>query len=92
MSRTRRRGAARPWDPVKLSVHWWEGEHPVAGHGLETSSGRRYLIQRVLYGRAIGETKGPLRALECVVLPKDDNQVPGQLFPWRWSPRHRRAA
>ena len=75
----------RAWEPAVLSVNFWTGPAPVAGDGLETSTGRRYLIQRVMVKR-----DGSLKALHCVVLPKGE-PVPGTLHPWSWSPRTRRS-
>ena len=86
----------RAWDPTTLTVNFWNGPDPEAGDGLETSTGRRYLIVRLKYGRwtrtAQGETvthrRGPLRALECIVLPRDE-RIDGTIFRWEWSQRTR---
>lgn len=66
------------WDRTKLSVLFWEGQPAQAGDGLETTTGRRYLIIAV---------RG--RILECLVLPKGE-PAPGTIFQWRWAKRARR--
>lgn len=65
------------WDPVTLTRHWWDGPEPVAGDGLKTARGRRYLILSV---------RG--KQLKCLVLPKDA-PIEGQVFEWQWSKRTR---
>lgn len=74
----------RTWDPTTLTVHFWTGIDPNPGDGLETSTGRRYLILRV---KRSSENK--IRALECLVLPKGE-PIEGRLFSWVWSPRRRK--
>ncbi len=74
-----------PWSRTVLTVNFWTGPEPQSGDGLETSTGRRYLILRVARKRT-----GELRALECLVLPKNE-PIPGRVFEWAWSPRRRRA-
>ena len=74
-----------PWSRTVLTVNFWTGPEPQSGDGLETSTGRRYLILRVARKRT-----GELRALECLVLPKNE-PIPGRGFEWAWSPRRRRA-
>jgi len=74
----------KPWDRVVLSVKWWEGPDPKEGDGLETSTGRRYLILGVRLNRY-----GIMSALECIVLPKGET-IDGEVFQWRWSKRGRR--
>ena len=73
-------------DPTTLTVHYWDGAHPVPGDGLETGTGRRYMIQAVKLREKGARTVG---TLECVVLPKDES-IPGVLHTWSWSPRLRR--
>lgn len=91
----RRRGPARAWDPVVLSVKWWDGDEPSVGDCLETSTGRRYLITRFRLSRPFkesGMTRTRIRAFECVVLP--DGEGPGRgrrVWAWEWAPRGRRA-
>lgn len=75
----------QPWDLTLLTVHFWHGKPPAIGDGLETSTGRRYLIYAIHHKRD-GTT---LRALECVVLPKGD-PIDGKIHPWQWSPRRSR--
>lgn len=74
----------QPWDPTKLTVNFWDGPEPQPGDGLETSTGRRYLILALKRRR-----DGSLRALECIVLPASES-VSGRLFSWSWSPRRRK--
>lgn len=73
----------REWEPTVLTVNFWEGTKPEPGDGLETSTGRRYLIQSVRL-----RPNGQPKALQCVVLPKGE-PVPGSVHPWSWSPRRR---
>lgn len=79
----------RPWDRTVLSVHFWKGTEPSPGDGLETSTGRRYQILRLKFGRPQKGRLGPPRALECVVLPPG-TPIEGTLFRWTWSPRKRK--
>lgn len=79
----------RAWDRTLLTVKFWDGPEPEPGDGLETSTGRRYLILRLKFGRAQNGRLGPLRALECLVLPKGE-PIKGRIFQWEWSPRRRR--
>lgn len=82
----------RAWERSVLSVLWWDGQPPMPGDAVETSTGRRYLILRLRFGRApTGSGKlGPLRALETVVLPKGE-PVDGKIHQWRWAPRTRKS-
>lgn len=77
---------ARAWDPVKLSVKWWDNDLPSQGDGLQTASGRRYLILGLKFSRD-GRT---LRALQCLVLPPEE-PIEGKIFSWEWAPRRRKA-
>jgi hypothetical protein len=79
----------KPWDRTILTVHFWTATEPSPGDGLETSTGRRYLILRLKFGRPRNARLGPLRALECLVLPKGE-PIEGTVFRWLWSPRKRR--
>jgi hypothetical protein len=66
-------------DRVRLRALWWDGPLPRAGDMLETSTGRRYLIQQV------GST-APSFTLHCVVVPDDCALPPGhKLFRWTWT-------
>ena len=84
----------RAWDPAVLTVLWWSGDEPKVGDVLKTSTGRRYWIQRIRYGRdcrtVIGKVvtvrRGVIRAFETVVLPKDE-RVRGRVFDWQWGKR-----
>ena len=65
-----------------MPVNWWYGPPPQPGDGLQTSTGRKYLILKV---RAAGSKM----KLDCLVLPKSET-VPGTMFGWEWSPRRRK--
>jgi hypothetical protein len=72
-----------------LNVLWWHGDVPEVGDVLETSTGRRYLIQRFRLSRpSNGHTT--IRAFETVVLPKDEKIAGARVFPWTWGSRQRR--
>lgn len=79
----------RAWDKAVLTVLWWHGPDPEIGDVLETSTGRRYLVQRFRLSRPVkGRTK--IRAFETVVLPKDDRLPKGtRVFKWQWGKRTR---
>lgn len=68
----------RPGDPCKLTRLWWHGAEPVPGDGLQTKTGRRYLILDV---------RG--RTLDCLVLNKDE-PIAGTVFEWEWGKRIKR--
>jgi hypothetical protein len=78
-------------DPAKLTVLFWKGPDPMPGDAVKTSTGRRYLIQRLKFGKPRNRNLGPLRALECVVIGPAD-VVPGRTFEWTCGKRQRRAA
>lgn len=77
----------RAWDQAVLTVLWWHGPDPAVGDVLETSTGRRYLIQRFRLSRPVkGKTK--IRAFEIVVLPKDLPLIKGtKVHRWVWGKR-----
>lgn len=77
----------RAWDPAVLPVLWWHGRQPEVGDVLQTSTGRRYLIQRFRLSRPVnGQTR--IRAFETVVLPKDEPLQKGtKVFMWAWGKR-----
>lgn len=79
----------RAWDATVLTVNYWSGPEPEPGDGLETSTGRRYLILRLKFGRPVRGKLGRLRALECVVLPPK-TPIEGRIFQWTWSSRRRK--
>jgi len=81
---------AAVWDPVKLTVRWWKGRLPRAGDGLETSTGRRYLILKVVRRKNDGYRRPACRiaVLECLVLPKGE-PISGRVFDWQWAQRTR---
>ncbi len=65
-----------PWRRARLRVTWWDGPEPEAGDELETRTGRRYLIVRVL-----------ARSLDCLVVPRDAPAAAGRVFRWEWTRR-----
>lgn len=78
----------RAWDPATLTVLWWYGTEPSVGDVLETSTGRRYQIMRMRYGRPKNGKLGPLRAFETVVLPKGASLGRGaKVYRWEWGKR-----
>ncbi len=80
----------RAWQRAVLPVRWWQGPEPEPGDALETSTGRRYLIVRLKFGRQVTPGKlGALRALDTVVLPQDE-PVEGKTHAWTWAHRGRR--
>lgn len=83
----------RAWDPAVLTVLWWHGEEPRVGDVLETSTGRRYLIQRCRLSRPFkerGKIRTKIRAFETVVLPKGVPLERGEkVFRWEWGKRQR---
>ena len=79
----------RAWDPVVLTVNFWHGPDPDVGDTLRTKTGRQYLIQRFRLSKPDSRGRTRIRALECVVLPKDE-PVPGRVHEWTWSPRTKR--
>jgi len=77
----------RAWERSVLSVLWWDGLAPMPGDAVETSTGRRYLVLRLRFGRSTRPGKlGPLRALETLVLPKGE-PVEGKIHRWTWARR-----
>lgn len=78
----------RAWDQAVLSVLWWHGPDPEVGDILETSTGRRYLIQRFRLSKPVnGRTK--IRAFETVVLPKGEQFEGAKVHRWEWGKRSR---
>jgi len=60
---------------IKLRWTFWVGPLPQSGDGLETRTGRRYLILQVR-----GHT------LHCQVIAPGE-AVPGTCFRWQWNAR-----
>lgn len=79
---------APPDTIVTLYVRHWEGDPPIEGDMLCTSTGRCYLIEFVRMRQNGDRTTGHFR---CRVLP--DNSVklgdPG-VFPWTWIKREKK--
>lgn len=68
----------QPWDQVKLTIQFWDGDKPQVGDELLTRTGRRYQILSFVGKR-----------LTCLVLPKDE-PIKGRVFYWEWGRRERR--
>lgn len=68
-------------DEVRLRALWWEGPLPDPGDLMQTSTGRRYLIQQI-------GPRGSGRAftLRCIIVASDCALPPGhKLFRWTWT-------
>lgn len=74
----------RAWDPTVLTVNFWAATKPEPGDGLETTTGRRYLIQSIKW-----KPDGSPKALHCIVLPKGE-PIEGTVHAWLWSARKRK--
>lgn len=81
----------RAWDPAVLTVLWWKGPDPEVGDVLETSTGRRYLIQRFQLSKPFmenGRIRTKVRAFETVVLPKGELVEGAKVHRWQWANRN----
>lgn len=77
----RQAGGKLVGDEVKLRALWWDGPLPIPGDMLETSTGRRYLIDLV------GKQRPTLAfTLRARVVPSDLAVPFGhRLFRWTWT-------